>query len=208
MGLVLGQFVSLLITSTAFSSSELARRGPSLACFSLFFRFGCLLFRRFVCRNAVRVGFFWVLFGSNLVKRVVDLRRRLSSFDAYFSFFWTICSSKDNKGGFFLSFLEVIWLYAISWNFSLWSDILSFFSLFFRRFFALYLGEFSVKNINTFWFAWFSEVGRCCGTQAWMLRPRSRSWITFSLQYFTALMSSTEGGHFRCRTRSLLLLFL
>lgn len=105
MGLVLGQFVSLLITSTAFSSSELARRGPSLACFSLFFRFGCLLFRRFVCRNAVRVGFFWVLFGSNLVKRVVDLRRRLSSFDAYFSFFWTICSSKDNKGGFFLSFL-------------------------------------------------------------------------------------------------------
>ncbi|RWW38752.1 hypothetical protein BHE74_00055984 [Ensete ventricosum] len=53
MGLVLGQFVSLLITSTGFSSSELARRGPSLAFFSLFFRFGCLLFRRFVRRNAV-----------------------------------------------------------------------------------------------------------------------------------------------------------
>jgi len=42
IGLGLGQFVSLLITETAFSSSELSRRGPrffSASRISLLFRF-------------------------------------------------------------------------------------------------------------------------------------------------------------------------
>ncbi|RWW49104.1 hypothetical protein BHE74_00044773 [Ensete ventricosum] len=48
MGLLLGQFVSLLITSTGFSSSELARRGAAIAPWHCFFT-GCFeMSERFV----------------------------------------------------------------------------------------------------------------------------------------------------------------
>lgn len=57
LGLGLGQFLSLLITSTGFSSSELARKG-------LFFRLNFSFFSVISCVNCVWNFHSWFLFGG------------------------------------------------------------------------------------------------------------------------------------------------